>query len=249
VAATGARRDDIPSAQDAGADTADLSSPTDLCPVEEAVVDSLEKIKAEAVIPVRAKPVVAAPLEMPSTAGADKCGRITLLPDEDGKVGRVFVKDGKGDEVKLETAYSASLDDCQKVTSGQSTDPRYKAMTQNMIQKLPAAARYYRINFALGKDEMLPESATVFKFLLEDYRKTAAPEVTLIGHSDKVGDPVINLRLSQKRAKAVYDLLTKDGAVPKSDIEQTWRGDRDPLPGTEGNKSEPRNRRVEVKIQ
>ncbi|WP_342618640.1 TolC family outer membrane protein [Rhodoferax sp. GW822-FHT02A01] len=244
VVTTGANRDDVPSPQDAGLDTADLSQTESLCPIEETVVDTLEKIKAEAVIPSRAKPAPAA-VEMPTPAGADKCGRITLLPDEDGKVGRVFVKDGKGDEVKLETAYAASLDDCQKVTPGQSTDPRYKAM----VKKLPEAARYYRINFVLGKDEMLPESATVFKFLLEDYRKTAAPEVTLIGHSDKVGDPATNLRLSQKRAKAVYDLLTKDGAVPKSDIEQAWRGDKEPLPGTEGAKSEPRNRRVEVKIQ
>jgi outer membrane protein OmpA-like peptidoglycan-associated protein len=212
--------------------------------VEEAVVDSLEKIKAEAVIPSRAKPAPVA-LEMPATTGADKCGRITLLPDEDGKVGRVIVKDGKGDEVKLDTAYAASYDNCDKVTAGQSTEPRYLTI----VKKLPTAARYYRVYFVLGKDEMVPESQAVFKALLEDYNQSGAPEVTIIGHADRVGDPAFNLRLSQRRAQAVYNLLTRESAVPKSAIEQVWRGDAEPLPGTEGERVEPRNRRVEVKIQ
>jgi outer membrane protein OmpA-like peptidoglycan-associated protein len=73
--------------------------------------------------------------------------------------------------------------------------------------------------------------------------------VTIIGHADKIGDPAFNLDLSQRRAKAVVDMLTKEGAIASTHIEQAWRGDKDPLVGTEGAKVEPRNRRVEVKIQ
>ena len=58
-----------------------------------------------------------------------------------------------------------------------------------------------------------------------------------------------NLDLSQRRARAVYDMLTKNGDVPAAAIEQAWRGDLEPIPGTEAAKFEPRNRRVEVKIQ
>ena len=118
-----------------------------------------------------------------------------------------------------------------------------------IVDKLPAAARFYRVHFVLGKDEMLPQSEAVFKSLLEDYRSSPAPEVTLIGHADKIGTPELNQALSERRAKAVYNLLTKEGAVAASDISQAWRGDNDPLPGTEGAKVEPRNRRVDVKIQ
>ena len=142
-------------------------------------------------------------------------------------------------------AYSASLDDCDKVAPGEVDPVSYKAA----ITKLPIAARLYRINFVLGKDEMLPQSGAIFKSLLEDYRKTGAPEVTIIGHADKIGNPAMNLELSQRRAKAVYNMLTKDGGVAAADIEQAWRGDKEPLPGTEAAKSEPRNRRVDVKIQ
>jgi adhesin transport system outer membrane protein len=246
VTAMGVNRADMPSAEEAGVEDGDLS-PADLCPMEESVVDTLERIKAQVVIPVRTRSVPV-PVAVPVT-GAKDCGRITLLPDEAGKPGRLDVKGEKSGEVKLDKAYTASQDGCDKVLPTQSgadeVNTRYKAT----LDLLPAAARYYRINFLFGKDEMLPQSSVVFRALLEDYRKTGAPEVTIIGHADKTGDAAFNLDLSQRRAKAVFDMLTKDGDVPAAAIEQAWRGDQEPIVGTEGAKAEPRNRRVEVKIQ
>jgi outer membrane protein OmpA-like peptidoglycan-associated protein len=96
---------------------------------------------------------------------------------------------------------------------------------------------------------MLPQSSVVFRSLLDDFRQNGAPEITIIGHADKSGDSTRNLDLSQRRAKAVFEMLTKEGQVPAAAIEHAWRGDKDPIAGTEGAKSEPRNRRVEVKIQ
>jgi adhesin transport system outer membrane protein len=250
VSAIGANRADMPSAQDAGVESDGLS-PADLCPMEESVVDTLEKIKAQVVIPVRTRSAPA-PMPVPVPApmtGSKDCGRITLLPDDAGKSGRMDIKGVKAGEVKLDKAYAASQDSCEKPMPAQSgadeVNTRYKAT----LDLLPAAARYYRINFLFGKDEMLPQSSVVFRALLDDYRKTGAPEVTIIGHADKTGDPAFNLDLSQRRAKAVFDMLTKDGDVPAAAIEQAWRGDQDPIVGTEGAKAEPRNRRVEIKIQ
>jgi adhesin transport system outer membrane protein len=244
VATLGASRSDIPTPEDAGAQTGEPVA-LDLCPLEETVVDTLEKIKAEVAIPVRSK---AAPVAV--AAPAKDCGRITLLPDEDGKVGRVFVKGANGEEVKLEKAYEATQDGCDKVSppvvfTAEEVTQRYP----ELVAKLPPKARYYRINFALGKDEVLPQSQAIFQTLMEDYRKSVTPEVTIIGHADRVGDAASNLDLSHRRAQAVYDVLTKEGAVKANHIEQAWRGDTEPLPGTEAAKVEPRNRRVEVKIQ
>lgn len=56
VAALGVSRDDVPSAQDAGQDRSGID-PAEMCPLQEAVVDTLDKIKAETVIPSRARPV------------------------------------------------------------------------------------------------------------------------------------------------------------------------------------------------
>jgi adhesin transport system outer membrane protein len=239
VATVGVSRDDMPTPEDVGAEGV---SPAELCPMEETVVDTLEKIKAEVAPAPRAK---VAPAPVAAAPNTKDCGRITLLPDDDGRVGRITVKGEKSGEVKLDKAYAAALDDCDKVAAGTTDAERYKGI----MGKLPPAARYYRINFLFDKDQMVPESDVVFKALLADYRKTGAPELTIIGHADKIGTPGYNLRLSERRAQAVYNMLTKEGEVPASDIERAWRGDKDPLPGSEGKKTAPGNRRVDVKIQ
>lgn len=233
VSALGVSRADVPSPQDAGLDGAAID-PKEICPMEEVVVDTLEKIKADVVLPTRSKPVAAAPTR--------DCGRIILLPEEDGKVGQVEVKGNKAGVVKLDKAYDASIDDCDKVVIGKEQD-----LKRFPIAALPAAARYYRLNFVLGKTTMLPDSEAVVKSLMEDYTKTGAPEVTIIGHADKTGTPAGNLALSKRRAEVVRQMLSAKGV--KGKMESAWRGDKDPLPGTEALKVEPRNRRVEVKIQ
>ncbi|MBE0474495.1 TolC family outer membrane protein [Rhodoferax sp.] len=59
VSAVGVKRDDVPSAQDAGQDRAGID-PAELCPIEESLVDTLDQIKASVVIPPRARAVVPA---------------------------------------------------------------------------------------------------------------------------------------------------------------------------------------------
>jgi adhesin transport system outer membrane protein len=54
VSAMGVKRDDVPSAQDAGQDRVGID-PAELCPLEESLVDTMDKIKAETVIPSRAR--------------------------------------------------------------------------------------------------------------------------------------------------------------------------------------------------
>ena len=60
VGALGVNRADVPSAADAGQDRTSID-PAELCPIDEVVVDTLDKIKAETVIPVRARPAPQAP--------------------------------------------------------------------------------------------------------------------------------------------------------------------------------------------
>lgn len=58
VTALGVNREDVPSAQDAGQDRSGID-PAELCPLEESMVDTLDKIKAETVIPPRARAAAA----------------------------------------------------------------------------------------------------------------------------------------------------------------------------------------------
>ena len=73
VSTLGVPRQDLPSAQDAGQDRAGID-PAELCPLDETMVDTLEKIKNEAVVPSRARAVVPA-------AAAPAATKVNLAAD------------------------------------------------------------------------------------------------------------------------------------------------------------------------
>lgn len=68
-------RQDLPSAQDAGQNRAGID-PAELCPLDETTVDTLDKIKNEAVIPMRARTTLAA-----ATPAAPAAAKVSLAAD------------------------------------------------------------------------------------------------------------------------------------------------------------------------
>lgn len=64
VSSMGVTREDVPAPKDAGQER-DRIDPLELCPLEDVNVDSVEKIKAEAVLPPRAVPAGVAPVALP----------------------------------------------------------------------------------------------------------------------------------------------------------------------------------------
>ena len=79
-------------------------------------------------------------------------------------------------------------------------------------------------------------------------RVRPAPEVVLIGHSDRVGKLEDNDRLSLRRAEAMRKALIEVG-VAGTAIDVAGRGEREPLVATADDVAEARNRRVEISIR
>ena len=73
VSTLGVPRQDLPSAQDAGQDRAGID-PAELCPLDETMVDTLEKIKKDVVVPTRARAVIPA-------AAAPAATKVNLAAD------------------------------------------------------------------------------------------------------------------------------------------------------------------------
>ena len=174
--------------------------------------------------------------------------RITLLPGADGKVGMVVVISDGGSEVRLDQAYGSASVGGSSARFVQSNATEVNERYRATLAATPAGASSYLLYFASEKATLLPVSLPTFRAILDDYRKRPAPEIVVIGHTDKSGDSAYNEELSQRRANAVRKLLLTDGASP-GDIETASRGDREPLPETVGKKYDQRNRRVEVKIR
>jgi OmpA-OmpF porin, OOP family len=75
-----------------------------------------------------------------------------------------------------------------------------------------------------------------------------AAEITVIGHTDRVGSLESNDALSLQRAQTVRDLILQAGIQPTT-LEVAGRGEREPLVPTADDVPEAQNRRVEINLR
>jgi outer membrane protein OmpA-like peptidoglycan-associated protein len=112
----------------------------------------------------------------------------------------------------------------------------------------PARPASFVLYFLEGRDELTPESKQVVGTILTEITKRPAPEIVVIGHTDRVGPVPYNDTLSLRRAERVRDELVKAG-VAADRILVAGRGEREPLVPTADEVAEPRNRRVEINVR
>jgi outer membrane protein OmpA-like peptidoglycan-associated protein len=75
-----------------------------------------------------------------------------------------------------------------------------------------------------------------------------AAKVVVTGYTDSAGPASYNLKLSEKRAKAVQDALVAQG-IDAGKISAMSKGEEDPLVPTANGVREPQNRRTEIMIR
>ncbi len=102
--------------------------------------------------------------------------------------------------------------------------------------------------FLEGRDEFTPDSKQLIQSVLAEIARRPAPEVIVIGHTDRLGTVQFNDALSLRRAERAREELVKAG-VPADRIVIEGRGEREPLIPTPDEVAEPRNRRVEISIR
>jgi outer membrane protein OmpA-like peptidoglycan-associated protein len=102
------------------------------------------------------------------------------------------------------------------------------------------------ILFDIGKSEVKPESTPTLKQIAAALKEHPELKVEIQGHTDNVGKPDANLKLSQARAEAVKATLTKEYGVGEAQL--TARGYGDTKPSADNKTAEGRanNRRVEL---
>ncbi|HKW38400.1 MAG TPA: OmpA family protein [Burkholderiales bacterium] len=172
---------------------------------------------------------------------------VVLLPDKDGKVGKVFVHNPKGD-VTLDSAYAAartSGDGMQRSTASQS---EVRDVFGSALTAMPPRPISFTLYFESGTDEFTDQSKQEVKRVLAEMARRQAPEITVIGHTDQVGPDPTNDALSLQRAERVKSILVGMG-IPPGRILTAGRGRREPLVRTAEGVSEPRNRRVEISVR
>jgi outer membrane protein OmpA-like peptidoglycan-associated protein len=173
---------------------------------------------------------------------------VVVLPGPDGKVGTVVVERG-GEQVVLNRAYAAS-----RIVNGSA--PQAQRLSESEIRgefgmllaALPGRPKSFMLYFLEGKDEFTPESLVELDKMLAELRQRGAPDVFVIGHTDRVGTLQFNDRLSLQRAERVRTELIKLG-IEEARIQIAGRGERELLVPTADEVPEPRNRRVEISVR
>ena len=173
---------------------------------------------------------------------------VVLLPDADGRTGAVTVTTPSG-TVVLDRPYAGADVFAEgrierREEDAAAVQKRYAAA----LGARPPAPISFTVYFVFGRDELTAESIAQFDRIKAELAVRPAPEVVVIGHTDRVGAVAYNDALSLKRAETVRDVLVGAG-IPGGQISTAGRGEREPAVPTTDEVAEPRNRRVEITVR
>ena len=179
---------------------------------------------------------------------------VVVLPEQGGKVGAVVVTDEKKQTTTLDKAYASArtdepgiFDQASGMKAGPSNAQEVKQVFGTALAAQPARPVSLLLYFTEGSTLSDESKEVVDKMFAEIARRPAA-EITVIGHTDTVGNDAYNDKLSLERAQAVREILIGMG-VPAQNISAAGRGKRELLVPTADNVNEPRNRRVELSVR
>jgi outer membrane protein OmpA-like peptidoglycan-associated protein len=171
-----------------------------------------------------------------------------VLPAPDGHIGKIVVYEN-GERRLVETAYGGQrLRPDGKLEAVSLTPAQVNESFGDTLAALPPAPATFTLYFLEGRDELTPDSRVELDKVIREIKRRPLPDIVVIGHTDTVGSPDFNDKLSYARAERARDLLVEMG-LRADRIEVAGRGKRELLVTTEDNTSEARNRRVEINVR
>lgn len=183
---------------------------------------------------------------------------VVVIPGADGHVGAVVVERGD-DRVILDEAYATSritrggeirLERVPRTDVAPDFEPALKALPEfaPALQALPERPASYFLYFVTGTDILTDASKGELGRMLAELRRRPAPDIVVIGHTDRVGNEDTNDELSLQRAERVKSDLVGQG-IEAGRISIAGRGERDLIVPTDDGVDEPLNRRVEIDVR
>ncbi len=211
------------------------------CSVQpENIINSLEQNKTLEPIAIEITPLEPLKPMPPAQVHA------ILLPQEDGKVGKLLVADD-GQETMLDQAWQGvetkNLDDKQ-IFSEDIIRAKYRELLDNMPKKPNSYTLYYQYDSI----DITKDSNDTLAEILNDIKSHPTFRINIIGHTDRGGKNIYNDTLSMKRANQVAQFLT-DNEIDEQLIVLDYYGEEQPIIPTEDGVKNEFNRRVEITVK
>jgi OmpA-OmpF porin, OOP family len=104
----------------------------------------------------------------------------------------------------------------------------------------------YGIYFDTGKSELKPESDAALAEIAKMLKQSPALKVFVVGHTDMVGDPAMNVRLSLSRAQSAVNALVTKYGIASSRLTPFGNGPYAPVGSNKSEEGRAKNRSVEL---
>lgn len=173
---------------------------------------------------------------------------VVVLPDASGRTGTVVVERGN-DRVILDEPYATSrITSDGEIRLERLPERKVRSSFSGAVTALPARPMSFLLYFVTGTDTLTEASKGELERMMDEMRKRQAPDIVVIGHTDRVGDELANDELSLQRAERVKADFVAQGIAAER-IRAAGRGEREPVVSTEDGVDEPLNRRVEINVR
>jgi len=129
----------------------------------------------------------------------------------------ILIVDDKGQEYLVETASPMVVTVLKKE----------QLLAQKMGYKV--MEKYALILFDYDSAEIKGDNEVILQRIVERMKEFPDAFVRITGHTDTIGDESYNMKLSRRRAKAVYDQIMAVGVSPDTEITYFGVGPQDPL--------------------
>lgn len=175
---------------------------------------------------------------------------VVLLPDADGKTGQITVANTAGSQLLQKPFHSTEIVSPDLAPKPpQIMDEQSVASTfGETIAALPPPPLHFVLYFKNDTTELTDESRAKLAKILPAITERTSNDVSIVGHTDRVGEQSYNYRLGLERALHLRKIILALGVNPDH-IETTSHGENNPLVATRDEVSEPCNRRVEVVVR
>ncbi|WP_186453831.1 OmpA family protein [Denitratisoma sp. DHT3] len=182
-------------------------------------------------------------------AGCAHRETVAVLPGATGKTGALSVKSRDGGEaVRLSDAYAAADVRGGSIRAGRVTPQEVAEKFSAAIDAQPLQPARFRLYFIEGSDRLTADSEQQIAQIFSEIKRRPAPDVQVVGHTDRVGAVAENDRLALRRAEKIRGDLISQG-LDAENVVASGRGEREPLVATDDEVPEARNRRVEIYVR
>ena len=182
------------------------------------------------------------------TACAGPRETYVILPDSDGQAGKLTVTPKTGQALELQGAYAAAQASSGSANRRALDEKATKEMFAEALSARPPQPLRFTLYFLEGSDELTADSKRKVEEIFAAVRQRPAPDVVVVGHTDRVGSIADNDRLALRRAEKIRADFLRQGLTGEN-VQAAGRGEREPLVATADEVAEPKNRRVEILVR